>query len=557
VAGVDPHGVRWRGDVCRRGRVNQTGRPGRLKVARAGDQAAGVGLGSWPGGEFDATLSAQRPSLDGSNGNSGKTGSECRVSRKPAGVGCSSAEWSEGELSARTLFGDSEDQVGGSWSSSAGSSGESCSEGNCGSSSNGVQLQGFEGGPCKDRRGNEEGVSGSAFGKAEGQEGAVGSGVIPQVASSECADEALPRDEWKDGIRRNLCCVRSPLDLGILLHEKLLSDPAALGVFARFWLNLSLPMLGGVLQRNRDVLPLPPPALVHIPLWKACRAGGGRDTSISKDLAEEAGCEIWSWLIILGLNLEFVGRLECTSWSHPGVLNASQVAALGVVEGAALYFQVHGATNVTFPIWKDVVDKSRVDYNLDETFMVVPLKLGELLPGLPAVGVAGTLLVEDYVSDEVRRWLLHPEACLKPKEEWPVAVPRARMQVETHEEWHEIGAHLGRVGIMEVIDKAEIFCVNGVPVLNSFFSIEKKGAAAVGQLRVTRLIFNMVPSNSYFNLQEEDLGTLTPSTSWVSITLADGKVLLWSGDDQRGAFFIGRLPKVWRAYMTACLPVPG
>ena len=55
-----------------------------------------------------------------------------------------------------------------------------------------------------------------------------------------------------------------------------------------------------------------------------------------------------------------------------------------------------------------------MDYNLEETLAVLPLKLGELLPGLPAKDVAGSLLVKEYVSSAVKRWLLDPEACLKP-----------------------------------------------------------------------------------------------------------------------------------------------
>ena len=79
---------------------------------------------------------------------------------------------------------------------------------------------------------------------------------------------------------------------------------------------------------------------------------------------------------------------------------------------------------------------------------------------------------------------------------------------------------------MDVIAKEDFFLVDGVPVLNSFFAIEKKGTATSGDAVITRLIFNMIPSKSYFDLQEDDLGTLSPSTSWVSIVLQAGNMLL-------------------------------
>jgi hypothetical protein len=53
------------------------------------------------------------------------------------------------------------------------------------------------------------------------------------------------------------------------------------------------------------------------------------------------------------------------------------------------------------------------------------------------------------------------------------------------------------------------------------------------------------------------LSSLTPSTSWVVITLPDGRVLIWSGDDQKGAFFVWSLPEAWLPFMTICKPVPG
>ncbi|CAK0887988.1 unnamed protein product, partial [Prorocentrum cordatum] len=35
------------------------------------------------------------------------------------------------------------------------------------------------------------------------------------------------------------------------------------------------------------------------------------------------------------------------------------------------------------------------------------------------------------------------------------------------------------------------------------------------------------------------------------------EVLLWSGDDQEGAFFMYRIPEPWLGYMTVCTLVPG
>ena len=54
-----------------------------------------------------------------------------------------------------------------------------------------------------------------------------------------------------------------------------------------------------------------------------------------------------------------------------------------------------------------------------------------------------------------------------------------------------------------------------------------------------------------------DLSTLTSSCEWTQLVLGPGEVFLWSGDDQKGAFYAWELPKSWRPYMAFAWPVPG
>ena len=54
-----------------------------------------------------------------------------------------------------------------------------------------------------------------------------------------------------------------------------------------------------------------------------------------------------------------------------------------------------------------------------------------------------------------------------------------------------------------------------------------------------------------------DRPALSGSSNWSSILLTRGEVLLWSGDDQKGAFYAWRLPKAWRKFMTFKMTVPG
>jgi hypothetical protein len=219
-------------------------------------------------------------------------------------------------------------------------------------------------------------------------------------------------------------------------------------------------------------------------------------------------------------------------------LNASQKVAFGIIKEAATYFSEGCPPHVAFPSWRDEVRLRRLDYNLEESGVVLPLKLGELLPGLPDACIAASLRAVDFAGEDVRKWLLNPLLVVKPEADWPDEVQKT-------------------IGMAKVIEESQIFTVRGQKVMSSFFAIQKKGVPGEGQTRVTRLIFNMVPVNEFLVLQTEDLSSLTPSTSWVVITLPDGRVLIWSGDDQKGAFFVWSLPEAWLPFMTICQPVPG
>ncbi|CAJ1365875.1 unnamed protein product [Effrenium voratum] len=54
-----------------------------------------------------------------------------------------------------------------------------------------------------------------------------------------------------------------------------------------------------------------------------------------------------------------------------------------------------------------------------------------------------------------------------------------------------------------------------------------------------------------------DLPTLSASSQWTAAYLRPSQVLLWSGDDQRGAYYAWALPADWRPFMAFRWPVPG
>lgn len=87
------------------------------------------------------------------------------------------------------------------------------------------------------------------------------------------------------------------------------------------------------------------------------------------------------------------------------------------------------------------------------------------------------------------------------------------------------------------------------------FAVTKSGVPAPGESRITRLTMNMTPSNAYQMLMKGDLNNLSSSSSWASLVLPPQHSLLWSSDDQRGAFYAWRL-RAWRSLIAFRWPVP-
>ena len=359
------------------------------------------------------------------------------------------------------------------------------------------------------------------------------------------------------------------LQLGVTLLQLQLVSPRD-GLNLSTWISQQLKLTSTSPTRVRDILPLPlPPVGAAKKLLQTAQSADDgmlkvaepatpgekrRGRQQRKQLLTEGTKQVWRCLTVIVLN----GMT--TNWVYEGPLQRRltelQKAAMENVNRWVGRFcadplYVHALSN-----FSALVQSKSIDYSGEEVSHALPLRLDELLPGLPLRGVAGSLSAVSAATGEVQAWVEDPRLTLKPPESWPKAIPRARINA-TKAEWYKVCEVLYDRGIIEAIDEADIFKVNGFPVLNGAFAVEKKGKAGAGQSRVTRLIMNFVPSNSFQRLMPGDLSTLATSTSWTQLLLKPNQVLLWSGDDQKGAFYAWELPRQWRPYMAFCWPVPG
>eukprot|EP00435_Cladocopium_sp_Y103_P059482 s868_g21.t1 len=321
-------------------------------------------------------------------------------------------------------------------------------------------------------------------------------------------------------------------------------------------------------RRQRDLLPLPLPSVgAAVKLMKLLKKSPngfvlfdevnlkGIPKQQRKLLVLRACSQVWRFNCTTVLNGQFMNWVGPLYHSVDDYTPA-QVEARKNIEKCCNYFCEDPTKDLGPVDFKELVKMKGIDYSGEEVSHALPLRLGELLPGLPDAGVAGSLDAAAVADEEVRRWLLDPEQCLLPEDQRPSVLPKASMNVRA-EDWAMIAATLVERNILTPIDYKDIYRVNGTPVLNGVFAVLKKGKPAEGEVRVTRLIMNLVPSNSLQRLMANDLDTLTSASHWAGCQLPPNSALLWSGDDQKGAFYAWSLPMCWRQHITFQWPIPG
>ena len=362
--------------------------------------------------------------------------------------------------------------------------------------------------------------------------------------------------------------VPSVLQLGISALQLLLMTPRD-GKWIEQWLKACLQE--NTTSPNRGIFPmcLPPVGaavqlLKRLPktstgLIKAEISGSSlkhtNKRQQSKKLVEEGCKQLWR-MIIVGVLTGSSCWWKLPTFSLKNPPSAAQKSALNNIDKWVQHFCHSPLAQVKLPSFGELAAQRGVDYSGEEISHALPLKLGELRPGLPVKGVAGSLCAAGVSAPEVRAWVCDPGLALKDEKDWPQQVPKASINA-TRDDWYDICCELVKLNILEPIPYEEIFRAHGKVVLNGAFAVLKKGTPAPGESRVTRLIMNLIPSNSYQRLMAGDLGTLSSSTNWCNIVLKPDQCLLWSSEDQKGAFYAWKLPKGWRRFMAFRWPIPG
>ena len=346
--------------------------------------------------------------------------------------------------------------------------------------------------------------------------------TIWELMHTRCNNFSSLKDSFSQVFRS--CTEHTVLQLGITMQQLLLNMPRE----ANFRPDTTSTSRQG---RQRDVLPLPMPSVgAVVGLLKYCtkREDGSVVFNIElmkgvhkqqrAKLIKRACSQIWRFNCIAVLNGQFLG------WKGPlfktGIdITPSQRLAVNNVGDLCNYFTCDPLKDLGNPDFEKKVKQRGVDYTGEETSHALPVRLGEILPGLPDAGVTGALDAAATAGPEVQEWLGNPKMALLPEHRWPDPLPSASMNMK-RSDWNEIAKALVDRNILVPIDYNDIFKVRGKPLLNGMFSVNKKGVPAPGENKVTRLIMNLVPANSIQRLMKTDLDTLASASHWAGCQLA-------------------------------------
>ncbi|CAK0851426.1 unnamed protein product [Prorocentrum cordatum] len=211
----------------------------------------------------------------------------------------------------------------------------------------------------------------------------------------------------------------------------------------------------------------------------------------------------------------------------------AQETAMRHIRSQAAEFAQQPFETVAIASLADAVATSSVDYSGRPMMRAPPCALAELAPGLPKKKHTATLSVIAFVDDEAARWLADPMPGLKAEADFPDPPHDGAGQRRLAVRVGALAMHLVDLGIFTVLPAEELVHVRGEPIPN------------------------MVPGNAPIEPLVGEAATLAGSTSWVLLHIPEGTLLLWSGDDQKGSFFVRRGPRAWHRYTAAGRPLAG
>ena len=398
------------------------------------------------------------------------------------------------------------------------------------------------------------GMAGVDVNAQAGQPGARASSsanIDPDSSWKVAADNALEL-EWvsaRDELERLAHHSMTAAEAGVRLQALLRRVPSLLADELGALLTSDVEG-GGESSKKKELLPLP------LPRCKLVR-DSELTTLFQSDKvlcpkAKELGAVAWQHLLAAALNgLDSHGN--CVSFFGPPT--EAQSKALHSLLQDCRRFVSDGSARTPTDFGKELGAKTQ-SYWGEPVYCAEDITLAQVLPTLPAQGVAASVDICRVLEGQIRDQLRDPDSLLLPEEEWPAEVPKARTMLKDKREWGSLANELWQRDLTLWMPRELIFTVRGVPIISGLFGVNKgkdvPGSPGLSQLR---LICNLVPSNGFFREIRGDVEHLPYMLQWATLILKDDEVLLISQEDMTCAFYLFRLPRAWCRFFAIGFPI--
>ncbi len=270
----------------------------------------------------------------------------------------------------------------------------------------------------------------------------------------------------------------------------------------------------------------------------------------------------WVFVMLVAINFMYCGFGHETfkGAAVAGPLSVAQMESLGRLYTAADLFIGDDAQAMPGRDWAELLQSRRLGYDGEVVAKAVDLTVEQVLPALPPEDIGGSVNALEVAEADMRKLLANPDLSVKPRDEWPEKLSKARMRI-SDSEWAILGPELVRRGLCKTLKAAELIMHNGKALLSGAFGVGKGKwitSAKTGKLvEVLRLIINLVPSNELQIPITGDVDTLPHFGQWLGLELLRDELLVWSSEDISCAFYVFGLPNAWLPWFALGKPLPG
>ena len=92
---------------------------------------------------------------------------------------------------------------------------------------------------------------------------------------------------------------------------------------------------------------------------------------------------MWLFIQVMTTNFQYAGSCGEEAWGHRSSYSASQLGSLDIMSEAVSYFLNAKLDRVPLPLLSEISLGASSAYDIDSGTRALPLRLGELRPGLP------------------------------------------------------------------------------------------------------------------------------------------------------------------------------